>query len=95
MIDAMPICHRAAVAFTMLGTMRKCGVGCHLYLAGLIGVIIRHSGIPSLKGWAERSIQGSGSGLHEQMRSCSGPLHLLLLGETLADHGVDGRFRKG
>ena len=44
--------------------------------------------IPTLEQRAKRSVQGAGARLQEQMRAAFGPLHLLALGEALADNGI-------
>jgi len=37
----------------------------------------------------ERAVEGVAADLQQQVGAAAGPLHLLALGEALADHGVD------
>jgi hypothetical protein len=50
--------------------------------------------IPALEHYPKFLVQGFDSRLQQQMRLPLGPLHLLLLAETLADDLVDGRLDK-
>src|SRR5262245_16343315 len=50
--------------------------------------------IPALEHCPKFLVQGFDSRLQQQMRLPLGPLHLLLLAETLADDLVDGRLIK-
>src|SRR5689334_13257728 len=52
-------------------------------------VVDGHGRVPSGKQVPECAVEGPGAGLQEQMGALFGPLHLLLLGEALADHKVD------
>ena len=58
-------------------------------------VICGHGRVPSSEGLQQGAVEGLGAGLQEQVGAGLGPLHLLLLGETLADHEVDGGFDEG
>jgi len=58
-------------------------------LSRLVCIIVGEPRIPALEQWPERAIERPGSGLQQQVRTALGLLHLLALGEALADDGVD------
>src|SRR3954454_4662054 len=53
-------------------------------------VVDSHGRIPSGEQVAQRPVESFGSGLQEPVGALLRPLHLLFLGETPADHEVDG-----
>jgi hypothetical protein len=65
---------------------RGCG------LRQLVFVIVGKPRIPALEQWPKRAVERPRSGLQQQMRAALGPLHLLPLGEALADDGVHRAF---
>jgi hypothetical protein len=68
--------------------------GCGSEWGGL-NIVGGHGRIPGGEQVAQRAVEGSGSGLQEPMGTFLRPLHLLLLGEALADDEVDGGFGEG
>ena len=60
-----------------------------------MGVICGHGRVPFSKSLRQSAVEGLGPGLQEQVGAGLGPLHLLLLGEALADHEIDGGFDEG
>ena len=54
----------------------------------LVSIVVGQPRIPALEQCPERAVECPGSGLQQQMGAALGPLHLLPLGETLADDRV-------
>lgn len=66
--------------------------------AGLTGagsVVVGQARIPALEQQPEGAVEGAGAGLQQQVGAALGPLHLLALGEALADDRVDRALRHG
>jgi len=64
-------------------------------LTGTRGIVVRQPWIPLLEQGPERAVEGTGAGLQQQVCAPPCPLHLLALGETLADHRVDRALGHG
>ena len=52
-------------------------------------IVVGQPWMPPLEQGAEGAVEGSGTGLQQHVGAAPGPLHLLALGEALADHRVD------
>ena len=70
-------------------------VGCSGCDGWHLGVICGHGRVPFSERLRQSAVEGLGAGLQEQVGAGLGPLHLLLLGEALADHEVDGGLGEG
>jgi hypothetical protein len=57
-------------------------------------VVVGETRVPSFEQWPERAVERACPELQEQMGAAFGPLHLLTLGEALADHRIHGGFWK-
>jgi hypothetical protein len=63
---------------------------------GVGRVVVREPRIPALEGRPQRSVEeGTGAGLQQQVSAAPYPLHLLLLGEPLAEHRVHRALDEG
>lgn len=58
-------------------------------------IVVCHARTPLLERRLQRAVKGLRFCLQKEMSTCPAPLHLLLLGEALADDGVDGRLDEG
>jgi len=58
-------------------------------LSNVFSIIIGKPRIPALEQRPKCAVEGSRSGLQQQVRAALGPLHLLTFGEALADDRVD------
>ncbi len=69
-----------------------CGYSRRGGLSRLVSIVVGQPWIPALEQRPERAVERPRSSLQQQMRAALGPLHLLPLGEALADDGVHRAF---
>ena len=83
--------HFYSVPTAMPGPRRASGCVGHSRRGGLsrlVSIVVGQPRIPALEQRPERAVERPRSGLQEQVRAALGPLHLLTLGEALADDRV-------
>ena len=64
-------------------------------LTGAGGIVVRQPWVSTLEHGPDLAVESAGAGLQQEMGASPSPLHLLALGEALADHRVDRAFGHG
>ena len=76
------------------GSIRISGISRSGDLKGDSGVVVGEARVPSFEQWSERTVERTCPDLQEQVGAAFGPLHLLALGEALADDRIHRGFRQ-